>query len=113
VTGAATLPALVTGQGQGATPPYADDGYAGIGGRIAAFTVAPLRTGHVAIRVLAIRGDATIARAELAVSTTSYAGSSYQVFVVAASPLAGGATLVLLRRIDLADFPVLALQLNP
>ncbi len=107
-TGAATMPTLLTGMRDGDSPPYADDGLAGISGGLAAVTVRSAR-GEVVLRVVRVRGGATVARVRLAIRAASHGGSDYQVFAVAAGSLSAGAIEVLLRRVDLPGYPLLAL----
>jgi hypothetical protein len=107
-TGAPTMPTLLTGARDGASPPYLADGFAGISGGLVAVTESPSRSG-VTLRVVTVRGGATVARASLAIGSVPADGSNYRVFAVAAGPFAQGAVLVLVRRVDLAGYPVLAL----
>jgi hypothetical protein len=71
-------------------------------------TESPSRSG-VTLRVVTVRGGATVARASLAIGSAPADDSNYQVFAVAAGLFAQGAVLVLVRRVDLAGYPVLAL----
>jgi outer membrane protein assembly factor BamB len=105
-TGAPTIPALLTGMTEG-SPPYADDGFAGVSGGLAAVTQP--HSGGVTLRVVSVSNGATVARAYLAIGTTTQDGSSYQVFAVTAGQLTPDTTLVLVRRVDLPGYPVLAL----
>jgi outer membrane protein assembly factor BamB len=109
-TGAATMPTLLTGMQDGDSPPYADDALAGISGDFAAVTVPSAASGTVTLRVVRLRDGATVARVRVAIGSTSRGGSDYQVFAVAAGPLPGGAIEVLLRRVDLPGYPLLALE---
>jgi outer membrane protein assembly factor BamB len=109
-TGAATMPILLTGETDADSPPYPGDGFAGISGGLAAVTL-PARTG-VTLRIVRIWGGTTVAQVHLAVGTTAAGGASYQVFAVAANPLRVGATEVLVRRVDLPGYPLLALQVR-
>ncbi len=109
VTGALTMRTLLTGKDDGDSPPYSADGYAGVVGGLAAVTV-PSRHG-VALRVVRVHGGATVARVRLAIRTSVYDGANYQVFAVAAGRLGSHAILILLRRVDLPGYPVLALEL--
>jgi hypothetical protein len=111
-SGAVTVPALLNGRGEGATPPYVSDGFAGVSDGLAAVTQAPDRPASVLLRVLRVRSAAVVTQVRIAVSSKSYDGSNYQVFVVAAGPLGAHAILVLLRRIDVPGFPVLALAVT-
>ena len=109
-TGAATMPTLLTGMQDGDSPPYADDALAGISGDFAAVTVPSAASGTVTLRVVRLRDGVTVARVRVAIGSTSRGGSDYQVFAVAAGPLPGGAIEVLLRRVDLPGYPLLALE---
>jgi hypothetical protein len=103
-TGAATLPDLVT-QNPGA-PPMAD-----VSGSVAIVTDELNRAGEVRLRIVKIRGGATAVQARLATNVNGYDSANDRVVPVAAAPLPGGATLVLISRIDLPDDPVLALRI--
>jgi hypothetical protein len=107
-TGGPTMPVLMTGHDYPFnTSPNLTDGYAAVSAGIVAVTVAPLRSGAVTLRLMRIRGGATAAHARLAI------GAGDGVFAVATGPLPGGATLILVRRPDLPDGPVLALRVPP
>jgi outer membrane protein assembly factor BamB len=112
VTGAPTGPVLVTGQADSSVPPIGGDASAGISGSVAAVTVAPFRTGHVTVSLVPIRGDRPLGQANVGTGTSlATAGhATEQPFVVAAGTLPSGRTLVLLRRVDLPDYPVVALE---
>jgi outer membrane protein assembly factor BamB len=110
-TGAATMPTLRTGMHDGDSPPYADDGFAGVSGGLAAVTAAPSRSSDVTLRIVTVRGGTTAAQVRLAIGSTPTDGSNYQVFAVAAAPLSRGTTLVLVRRVDLPGYPALALAI--
>src|SRR5437667_1235072 len=107
-TGAATLPDLVTGQNPGGNPPMA-----GISGSVAIVTAERFRAGDVTLRTVKIRGGATAAQARLAIGVKGYGGADLRVVPAAAGPLPGGATLVLISRVDLPGYPVLALRIPP
>jgi outer membrane protein assembly factor BamB len=109
-TGAPTMPTLLTGKTDGDAPPYADDGLAAVGGGLAVVTM-PSPAGGVLLRVVRVRHGATVAQVHLAVGTRAFGGANYQVFAVAAGPLGKGAILVLLRRVDLPGYPLLALDI--
>ena len=108
-TGAATMPVLLTGRTQSSTPPYADDGYAGVSGGLVAVTM-PASSGGVTLRVQRVHGGTVVAQVHLPVGTTGYNGSKYDVFAIGAGPLGSTAIVVLVRRIDLPGYPVLALE---
>jgi outer membrane protein assembly factor BamB len=112
-TGAPTFPALVAGQVPFSIPPIITDGYAGISGGLVALTVAPFRSGAVTVRVVRIQGGATAATTRLAIGLQGDGGAHDSDYVVAAGPLPGGATLLLVRRADLPGDPVLALRVPP
>lgn len=111
LTGAATMADLLTGQRMG-LPPYNGDGLAGFSDGFAAVTVAPFRSGHVTLQVVAIHGGAVAVQAELAIGADNLNGSDYGLFAVAAAQLPDGAMLVLVRRIDVDHYPVLALSVS-
>ncbi len=108
-TGAHTMPVLLTGRNEGDSPPYVDDGYAGVSGGLAAVVMAS-SSGGVLLRVVRVRGGATVAQVHLAIGTHGGRGTNIQVFAVAAGPLGSDAILVLVRRVDLPGYPVLALE---
>jgi outer membrane protein assembly factor BamB len=107
-TGAATLPDLMTGQNPDGGPPMAD-----ISGSVAIVTAELFRAGEVTLRIVKIRGGATAAQARLAIGVKGYGGADLRVVPAAAGPLPGGATLVLISRVDLPGYPVLALRIPP
>jgi hypothetical protein len=111
VTGTATLPMLLTGKSDGDAPPYSADGYAGVGCGLVAMTV-PSRGGGVALLIVRVRGGATVARVRLAIGAAPRDGSSFQVFAIAAGPLGGHAMLLLVRRVDVPGYPVVALAVR-
>jgi hypothetical protein len=108
VTGVPTRPLMVTGQGF-TLPPYIGDGTAGISGGDAAVTLPPFRPGRVRLIVVPIRHTGQLAAASLDIGTTA-SGANEHTFVVAAGQLPGGGTVVLLRRIDQAGYPLVALK---
>jgi outer membrane protein assembly factor BamB len=108
-TGAASMPILLTGRPQLSSPPYEDDGYAGVSAGLVAVTM-PSHSGGVTLRVQRVRGGTVVAQVRLAIGATAYNGAKYDVFAIGAGPLGSTAILVLVRRIDLPGFPVLALQ---
>jgi hypothetical protein len=105
-TGAPTLPVLVTRH----NPDTA--GYTAISGGLTAVTVAPFQSGEVTLRIMKIRGGATVARARVPTGQIWPGGTPDNVVAVAAGPLPGGATLVLLDA-DNLDGPLLALRVPP
>jgi len=109
VTGKPTRPVEVTGQGGSSSPPFGSDGYAGISGTIAGVTVAgPGEQGQAPrLDVLPIRGGRPVAAVALDIGARAY-HANYQTFVVAAGQVSGG-TLLLLRRVDLPGYPLVAL----
>lgn len=107
-TGAVTLPDLMTGQNPDGAPPMAD-----ISGSVAIVTAEQLRADEVTLRIVKVRGGATAAQARLAIGTNGYGGANTRVVPAAAGPLPGGATLVLISRVDLPGYTVLALRIPP
>lgn len=110
-TGTATMRVLLTGKSAGDSPPNIADGCAGVSRGLAAVTV-PSPQGGVGLLVVQVRGGATVARARLAISAAPHDGSNFQVFAVAAGMLGGRAILVLVRRVDVPGYPVLALAVS-
>lgn len=109
-TGVPTMPVLLTGRTEGSSPPYFHDGYAGVSGGLVAVTM-PSKSGGVTLRVQRVRGGAIVAQVHLAIGAKAYNGALFDVFAVGAAPLGRSAILVLVRRIDLPRFPVLALEM--
>ncbi len=109
VTGAPTRPVLVTGHGGGGAPPYVNDGWAGISGSLAAVTVGPFRSGEVIVELVPVRGRRPVGRAVIDIGVTAYR-ASYQTYVVGAGTLPGGGIVLLLRRVDLPGYPLVALR---
>lgn len=116
MTGAPTLPLLVTALGPQATPPDVSFGYDGISGGLAAFTTAPSGPVTVTVRAVRVRGGATAAEARIAIAPYSYAGTPPDMYTAAAGALPGGATLILLRPLNPpgpTTAPVMALRVTP
>jgi outer membrane protein assembly factor BamB len=113
ITGEPTRPVVLSGYGEGAASPYYSDRFVGISGNTAAAVFPTSATDSVSVDVFAVRGTDAIAHMKVSVSTTSAEGSRYSNFVVGSGQLANGATLVLLRRIDLKTFPLLAISVTP
>jgi outer membrane protein assembly factor BamB len=112
-TGEPIRPVVLSGYGEGAASPYFSDRFAGISGNTAAAVLPSQAADSVSVNVFPVRGTDAIAHAKVDVSTTSADGSRYSNFVVGSGQLANGATLVLLRRIDLKTFPLLAISVTP
>ena len=108
-TGTPVLPTLLTGRTEADSPPKAGDGFAGVSAGLAA-VILPSRSGGVTLLVVRVRGGTTLARVHLAIGTSAYGGGNARVFVVAAGQLGGRAIVVLVRRVDLPGYPVLALE---
>jgi len=113
ITGEPTRPVVLSGYGEGAASPYYSDRFVGISGNTAAVVFPTFATDSVSVNVFPVRGTDAIADAKVDVSTTSAEGSRYPNFVVGSGQLANGATLVLLRRIDLKTDPLLAISVTP
>lgn len=111
-TGLRSRPIVRTARSEGDSPPYIGDGYAGISGDLAGVVLSQSPTGAVTIPVLPLRGDGTIANATVQLGKTTYGGSNYQDFIVGAGALPKGATLLLLRRVDIAAYPLVALSVS-
>jgi len=112
-TGEPTRPLVVSGYGEGAASPYYSDRFVGISGNTAAAVFPGSATDSLSVIVFPVRGTDAIAHVKVDVNTTSADGSRYSNFVVGSGQLADGATLVLLRRIDLKTFPLLAISVRP
>jgi outer membrane protein assembly factor BamB len=105
-TGAVTLPDLVTQNPSG-------EPVAGISGGVAIVTDELTGAHEVTLRVVKIRGGATAAQARFGIGVNGSGDANVRVGPVAAGPLPGGATLVLLSRVDLPGNLVLALRIPP
>jgi hypothetical protein len=110
VTGAPTSSVLVTRQG-GGVPPYLNDGWAGISGAVAAATVGPFRAGRVTVELVPVRGQRPLGRVVVDVGVAAY-HVNYHWYVTCAGSLPGGGIVLLLRRVDLPGYPIVALQLT-
>lgn len=108
LNGALTRPPLLTGQPADSGPP--STGWAGITGGLICVTEPVSRPDTVRIVITSIRGARVIAQADLVIGTVAFGGARYQNFVNDAAPLSTGPTLLLLQRIDLAGYPLLALK---
>ena len=86
---------------------------ADVSGSVAIVADKPNRAGEVTLRIVKIRGGATAAQARLVTNLNGYENADDRVVPVAADPLPGGATIVLISRVDLPDDPVLALRIPP
>jgi PQQ-like domain len=112
-SGLPSRPVLRTARSEGDSPPYVRDGYAGISGNLAGVVLSQAPTGAVSIAVLPLRGDQVVARATVQLGNATYGGANYHDFIVGAGPLTGGPTLLLLRRVDVAGYPLVALSVDP
>jgi outer membrane protein assembly factor BamB len=112
-TGLPSRPLLRTTRSEGDSPPYRGDGHAGISGNVAGVVLAQAPTGAVSVAVLPLRGDGVVARATVQLGNTVYGGAKYGDFIVGAGQLPGGSTLLLLRRVDVAEYPLVALSVMP
>ncbi|MGO9876578.1 MAG: PQQ-binding-like beta-propeller repeat protein [Acidimicrobiia bacterium] len=110
VTGEPTRPVFHSGYGPSAIPPYESDAFAGISGDTTAAVVSTSATHSVSLIVMPVRGTSPVAHVNVDVGTTTVDGSRYDPFVVGTGQLANGATLLLLRRIDVSTYPLLALS---
>jgi outer membrane protein assembly factor BamB len=112
-SGLQSRPILTTRRSEGDGPPYSGDGYAGVSGSVAGVVLSQAPSGAVSMRVFPVRGNGIIARATLRLGSATYGGANYEDFIVGAGPLPGGATLMLLRRVDVSNYPLLALRVSP
>ena len=114
ITGAPTGPVLISGQGVNSIAPMAANGSAGISGSVAAMTVAPFQVGHVIVELDPIRGDKPLGQAEVGTGTSLATANhaTEQPLVVAAGTLPDGHALLLLRRVDMPTYPLVALEVT-
>lgn len=113
-TGSATMPTLLTGVGDNDRPDVIGDEAAGLSDGLAAVTIASAKPGGTVLRVLRVRGGATVAQVRIAIAAAP-AGSNLWAFAVGAAPLGLHTIVVLLRRVDLpgdGGRPVLALAVR-
>lgn len=107
VTAAATMPDLVTPPQDNAEPPYVSSG-------LAVITSARASEADITLSVLAVCGGMVTTRVRLAVKPyTDSTGQKCAPQVAAVDVLPDGGYLVLVRRNDLPDSPILALRLEP
>jgi outer membrane protein assembly factor BamB len=111
-TGLHTRPVLTTGRGEGSSPPYSHDGTDGIGGSLAGVVLSQAPSGAVMIGVFPLRGGGAIAHATVQLGDSTYGEGNDKNFIVGAGPIAGGGTLMLLRRVDIANYPLVALRVS-
>lgn len=103
---------LTTGPGEGSSPPYEGDGAAGISGSLAGVVLSQAPSGAVTIGVFPLRRGGAIAHATVQLGDSTYGGAKYKNFIVAAGPIAGGGALLLLRRVDVSGYPLVALRVS-
>jgi hypothetical protein len=112
-SGLHTRPVLTTGRGEGSSPPYEGDGTVGISGSIAGIVLSQAPSGAVSIGVFPLRGGGAIAHATVQLGNSTYGEGNDKNFIVGAGPIAGGGTLMLLRRVDVSEYPLVALRVSP
>lgn len=112
-SGLHTRPVLTTGRGEGDSPPYLADGTAGISGSLAGVVLSQAPNGAVTIGVFPLRGRGAIAHATLQLGDSTYGEGNAKNFIVGAGPIAAGGTVMLLRRVDIANYPLVALRVSP
>ncbi|MGH2853723.1 MAG: hypothetical protein ACRDLF_05980 [Solirubrobacteraceae bacterium] len=110
-TGLLSRPVLAA-RSEGDAPPYEGDGRAGISGDVAGVVLSQAPSGSVSVAVLPLHGHKVIARATVQLGNTTYRGANEHNFIVGAGPLPGGGTLLLLRRVDIAGYPLVALSVK-
>lgn len=111
-SGLQTRPVLTTESEEGSSPPYRGDGAAGISGSLAGVVLSQAPSGAVSIGVFPLRGGGAIAHATVQLGDSTYGGAKYKNFIVGAGPIAGGGTLLLLRRVDVSGYPLVALRVS-
>jgi hypothetical protein len=111
-SGLATRPLVRTTRSELDGPPYGGDGHAGISGNLAGVVLSQAPTGAASVAVFSVRGHQVVARATVQLGNTVYGGANDQDFIVGAGPLPEGATLLLLRRVDVAGYPVVGLRVR-
>ncbi len=111
-SGLPTRPVLTTGHGEGSSPPYVADGTAGISGNLAGVVLSQAPSGAVTIGVFPLRRGAAIAHATVQLGDSTYGEGNDKNFIVGAGPIVGGGTLLLLRRVDISGYPLVALRVS-
>jgi hypothetical protein len=111
-TGRPSCAVVRTARTEADSPPYRADGYAGIGGERAGVVTSQAPGGALAISILQLRGHRTVARATVQLGDVVYGGANFQSFIVGGGELPRGSTLLLLRRVDLPGYPLVALSVS-
>jgi hypothetical protein len=111
-TGLPRRPLVRTTRSEGNAPPYIGDGDAGITGAVAGVVLSQAPSGATSIAVYPLHGPGVVARASVQLGRGVYGDANYQSFVVGAGPLPDGETLLLLRRVDVAGYPLVALRVS-
>lgn len=112
-TGLPSRPVVRTTRSEEGSPPYVGDGDAGISGTVAGVVFSQTPSGVAAIAVYPLHGRGVVARANVGLDPGVYGGANYRSFIVGAGPLPNGRTLLLLRRVDVKGYPLVALSVTP
>jgi outer membrane protein assembly factor BamB len=112
-SGERSRPVLRTTRTEGDSPPYVGDGYAGISGTLAGVVLSQAPGGAITIAVLPLRGHGIVAHATVKLGSRTYGDATYSDFITGAGSLPDGTTLLLLRRVDVAGYPLIALSVSP
>lgn len=112
-TGLLSRPVVRTTRSEEDSPPYIGDGHAGISGTVAGVVLSQAPSGDTSIAVYPLHGRGVVARASVGLGPGVYGGANDQTFIVGAGPLPDGETLLLLRRVDVDGYPIVALAVKP
>jgi outer membrane protein assembly factor BamB len=112
VTGAPTRPVFVSGYGENDIPPIEFDRVAGFSDHTAAAVTASTATDSVPVAVVPIRASGPVLNVDVGISTTIFNGASQATFVVGAGQLSSATTLLLIRRVDVRGYPILAVSVK-
>ena len=118
VTGHPTRPPFISGyhvptpDDPGVIAPIANDRSAGFGNGSAA-AVSGTGTDSVSVSVVPIRATGPVVKVTIGVRPRTVDGADGGTFVVGRGDLPGGMSVVLLRRIDVRGYPILAIGVTP
>ena len=112
VTGEPTRPVFLSGNRANVIPPIEFDRFVGLTGGTAAAVIAAPATNSVSVELMPITGDGPVGKIKVGISTRIFNGASQAPFVVGSGQFAGGAPLLLIRRVDVSGYPILALNVT-
>jgi hypothetical protein len=110
VSGAPTRSVYSSGYDETAISAYGPQDVAAMSGDTVGEVKPSSSTHSVAVLLIPLRRDAVVATLKLDIATVTSDGSRYSTMVVSSTPLPNGETLLLVRRVDLPSYPLLALS---